>query len=93
MPDFELLSYFFLLVLAGNETTRNATSGGLLAFIEHPAEWEKLRRDPSLLDPAVEEILRWTSPVIPFARTPVEDFELRGRKIRAGERLPLHGAA
>lgn len=94
MPDHELLSYFFLLVLAGNETTRNATSGGLMAFIENPGEWEKLRRDPSLLDPAVEEILRWTSPVIQFARTPVEDFELRGQKIRAGERLCLlYGSA
>ncbi len=89
LPDFELLSYFFLLVLAGNETTRNATSGGLMALIEHPAEWERLRSDPSLIDSAVEEILRWTSPVIQFARTPVEDFELRGRKIRAGERLGL----
>lgn len=89
LPDLELLSYFFLLVLAGNETTRNATSGGLMAFIENPGEWQRLRKDPSLLDSAVEEILRWTSPVIQFARTPVEDFELRGKRIRAGERLCL----
>jgi len=89
LPDLELLSYFFLLVLAGNETTRNATSGGLMAFIENPGEWRALRRNPALLDSAVEEVLRWTSPVIQFARTPVEDFELRGRKIRAGERLCL----
>jgi cytochrome P450 len=89
LPDLELLSYFFLLVLAGNETTRNATSGGLMAFIENPDAWRALRQNPTLLDSAVEEVLRWTSPVIQFARTPVEDFELRGRKIRAGERLCL----
>lgn len=89
LPDHELLSYFFLLVLAGNETTRNATTGGLLAFIENPGEWERLRRDPALLDSAVEEILRWTSPVIHFVRTANEDCEVHGKKIRAGERLVL----
>ncbi len=89
LPDLELLSYFFLLVLAGNETTRNATTGGLLAFIENPGEWDRLRRNPTLLDSAVEEIVRWTSPVIHFVRTATEDSELRGRKIRAGERLCL----
>jgi cytochrome P450 len=89
LPPFELLSYFFLLVVAGNETTRNAASGGLLALIENPDELAKLRRDPGLLDTAVEEIVRWTSPVIQFCRTPVEDFELRGQKIRAGESMCL----
>jgi cytochrome P450 len=89
LPTFELLSYFFLLVVAGNETTRNATTGGLLAFIENPEQWERLRRDPSLLRPAVEEIVRWTSPVIQFARTASEDTEIRGQKIRAGESLCL----
>jgi cytochrome P450 len=89
LPPMELLSYFFLLVVAGNETTRNAMSGGLLALIENPGELEKLRRNPDLVDSAVEEILRWTTPVIQFCRTPVEDFELRGRKIRAGESMCL----
>ncbi len=89
MPVFELLSYCLLLVVAGNETTRNAASGGLLALIQNPGELEKLRRDPSLVDPAVEEIVRWTSPVIQFCRTPVEDVEIRGQKIRAGESLCL----
>jgi cytochrome P450 len=89
LPVFELLSYFYLLVVAGNETTRNATSGGLLALIEHPEELEKLRANPGLVDSAVEEILRWTTPVIQFARTAVEDVEIRGQKIRAGENLVL----
>jgi cholest-4-en-3-one 26-monooxygenase len=85
LPDFELLSYYLLLVVAGNETTRNAMTGGMLALLEHPGEWEKLRRNPGLLDSAVEEIVRWTSPVIQFARTPTRDYVLRGRTIRAGE--------
>jgi cholest-4-en-3-one 26-monooxygenase len=89
VPPFELLSYCFLLVIAGNETTRNAISGGLLAFIENPGELERLRRNPALLDTAVEEILRWTTPVIQFCRTPTRDLELRGQKIRAGESMCL----
>jgi cholest-4-en-3-one 26-monooxygenase len=89
LPPFELLSYYFLLVVAGNETTRNAISGGLLAFIENPAEFERLKRNPALVESAVEEIVRWTTPVIQFCRTPNEDFELRGQKIRAGESMCL----
>ncbi len=89
MPPLELLSYYLLLVVAGNETTRNAASGGLLALIENPAELAKLRDNPGLVDSAVEEIVRWTAPVIQFCRTPVEDVELRGKQIRAGESLCL----
>jgi cholest-4-en-3-one 26-monooxygenase len=89
LPTFELMSYFLLLVVAGNETTRNATSGGLLAFIENPAEWRRLKQNPSLLKSAVEEIVRWTSPVINFARTATEDYVLRGVKIAAGQSLGL----
>jgi cholest-4-en-3-one 26-monooxygenase len=89
MPTLELLSYYLLLVVAGNETTRNAASGGLLALIENPRELEKLRADPKLVDSAVEEIVRWTAPVIQFCRTPVEDVELHGKRIRAGESLCL----
>ncbi len=85
LPDFELLSYYLLLVAAGNETTRNAMTGGMLAFLENPGEWEKLRRDPRLLDPAVEEIVRWTSPVIQFCRTAARDYVLRGQTIRTGQ--------
>jgi cytochrome P450 len=87
IAEYELLSYFVLLIVAGNETTRNATSGGLLALMENPDEFAKLRRTPALLPSAVEEILRWVSPVIQFCRTPIEDMEIRGTKIRAGESL------
>jgi cytochrome P450 len=89
VPPFELLSYFFLLVVAGNETTRNATSGGLLALIENPEEFQKLQRKPALISSAVEEIVRWTTPVIQFCRTAMEDTEIRGQKIRAGEAMCL----
>ena len=89
MPRWELVSYLALVIVAGNETTRNATTGGMLALLEHPEQLERLRGDPSLVPTAVEEILRWTSPVINMARTPVEDFTLRGERIRAGETLCL----
>lgn len=89
LPVFELLSFYFLLVVAGNETTRNAMTGGLLALMENPGEWRKLRANPALVDSAVEEIVRWTTPVIQFCRTPIRDVEIRGTKIRAGENLCL----
>ncbi len=89
MPIFELLSYFLLLVVAGNETTRNAASGGLLALIENPDQMRTLQADPGLVDSAVEEIVRWTAPVIQFCRTPVEDVEIRGQQIRKGDSLCL----
>lgn len=89
VPTLELLSYFALLVVAGNETTRNAASGGMLALIENPGELAKLQADLSLVPKATEEIVRWTSPVIQFCRTPVEDLELHGQKIPAGENLCL----
>jgi len=89
LPPFELLSYFYVLVVAGNETTRNATSGGLLALIENPAERLKLRRQPALINAAVEEIVRWTTPVIQFCRTAAQDVELRGQRIGAGQNLTL----
>jgi len=93
VPDEDLLAFAVLLLVAGNETTRNATSGGLVAFLEHPGEWERLRRDPALLPSAVEEILRWTSPVVHFARTATADVELEGQKIRAGDALALFYAS
>jgi cholest-4-en-3-one 26-monooxygenase len=89
----ELLSYYFLLVVAGNETTRNAMTGGMLAFLEHPAEWDRLRRDPALLDPAVEEVVRWTTPVIQFCRTATSDYVLRGTTIRRGQSVCLFYAS
>jgi cholest-4-en-3-one 26-monooxygenase len=89
LPPFELLSYFALLIIAGNETTRNATTGGLFALISNPEQWEMLKRDPSLNRSAAEEVIRWTSPVIQFMRAATADTELRGQKIREGDTLAL----
>jgi cytochrome P450 len=89
----QLLAYCELMVEAGNETTRNAISGGLLAFCEHRGEWEKLRDRPELLSDAVEEILRWVSPITHFTRTATEDCEVRGSQIRAGEQVALFWAS
>ena len=89
LPQFELLSYFALLIIAGNETTRNATTCGLHALIGHPDQWERLRRDPSLVSKAVEEIVRWTSPVIQFTRIATADTVLHGQQLRQGDVLAL----
>jgi cytochrome P450 len=93
LTDEQLLVYCEVLVEAGNETTRNAIGGGLLAFCEHPEEWEKLRADPELLTDAVEEILRWVSPISHFTRTATEDSDVGGMTIRAGEQVALYYAS
>ena len=81
----ELLSFFVLLLVAGNETTRNAMSGGMCALTEFPTERERLVNDLSLINTATEEILRYVSPVISFSRTVTADTELRGRTLREGD--------
>jgi cholest-4-en-3-one 26-monooxygenase len=68
-------------------------TGGMLALLEHPDEWAKLRRDGALVDRAVEEIVRWTNPVIQFARTATQDYELRGKTVRKGESVALFYAS
>jgi cytochrome P450 len=93
LTDEQLLSYCELFVEAGNETTRNAISGGLLAFCERPALWEKLRADPGTLPDAVEEILRWASPISHFTRVANQDCEIRGVPIAAGDQLALYFAS
>ncbi|MEV0261254.1 cytochrome P450 [Streptomyces sp. NPDC050617] len=85
--DFD--NYFLLLVVAGNETTRHAISLATLALIDHPEQRELLRRDPSLMPGAVEEFLRWSSPVYHFRRTATRDTELGGRRIAEGEKVVL----
>ncbi len=85
----DYLSAFILLVVAGNETTRNSISGGTVALSEHPEERQKLIDDPSLLQNAVDEIIRWVHPVIYMRRTAVEDYEIRGVKIKKGDKLAL----
>jgi cytochrome P450 len=81
----QLNGYLILLLGAGNETTRNATSRGVIALLQHRDQLDRLVADPQLVEPAAEEILRWTSPVIQFARTATDDVELRGQRIRAGQ--------
>jgi cholest-4-en-3-one 26-monooxygenase len=93
LSDEQLLSYCELFIEAGNETTRNAISGALLAFCEYPSEWEKLRERPAMLPDAVDEILRWVSPISHFTRVATADCELRGVTIRAGEQLALYYAS
>ncbi|MBK5289268.1 MAG: cytochrome P450 [Acidimicrobiia bacterium] len=93
LTEEQLVVYCELLVEAGNETTRNAISGGLLAFCEYPDEWARLRAHPELLPDAVEEILRWVSPISHFTRTATEDCEIRGVPIRAGDQLALYFAS
>jgi cholest-4-en-3-one 26-monooxygenase len=93
LTPVQLLNYAELMVEAGNETTRNAISGGLLAFSEHPDQWERLKCEPELLPTAVEEILRWVSPIIHFVRTATEDCEIRGEQIARGDKVALFYAS
>lgn len=89
LPEIDVLTFCLIIVVAGNETTRNATTGGMLALIEHPDELRRLQRNLSLMPLAVEEIVRWTSPIIHFGRTATTDFELGGKKIEKGQALAL----
>jgi cholest-4-en-3-one 26-monooxygenase len=81
--------FFLMLCVAGNETTRNAISHGMRAFFEHPDQWELFKRERPL-ETAVDEILRWATPVIEFQRTAKQDHVLGGQQIRAGERVVLY---
>jgi cytochrome P450 len=83
----DILAFCFLLILAGNETTRNAISGGLLALCQNPEQKAKLLGDMTLMDSAVEEICRWTSPLHHMSRYVAEDTEIGGKQIKAGERV------
>ena len=83
--EFDL--FFMLLTVAGNETTRNAASGGMLALFEHPDQWRRLVDDPGLIPTAAEEIVRWVSPVNLFRRTAVSDSELGGQAISEGDKV------
>jgi cytochrome P450 len=94
LTDADLLNFSFLLLVAGNETTRNLIALGMQALIEHPDQFALLRSQPELLPMAVEEMLRFTSPVTHMARQATEDVEIRGQQIKAGETVVmLYGAA
>lgn len=85
VEEFENL--FWLFSIAGNETTRNALPGGMLTLVEHPAQLRRLRDDRALLPSAVEEILRWWSPVLHFRRTAAVDSVLGGQSVAAGDKV------
>jgi cytochrome P450 len=89
LREDEMLMLLGQLLVAGNETTRNLVAGGLVALAEHPDQWARLVADPSLLPTAVEELLRWTTPVISFMRTATRDTELGGQRIHAGDPVLL----
>ncbi|MCV7189681.1 cytochrome P450 [Mycolicibacterium thermoresistibile] len=94
LSDEDLLNFAFLLLVAGNETTRNLIALGTLALIEHPDQCRKLIENPTLIPGAVEEMLRYTSPVTHMARQATEDVEIRGRHIRKGDTVVmLYGSA
>ena len=87
--ELEAISYYIILATAGHDTTSSSTAGGLLAFLEHPEELRKAREDPAILTPAVEEVVRWVTPVKHFLRYATEDYELRGKVVRAGDALMM----
>ena len=78
-----------LLIVAGSDTTRHSITGGLLALNRHPAEYDKLRANPALLESAVPEIIRWQSPVAYMRRTAMEDMEIGGKQVRKGEKVAM----
>jgi len=85
LSDDELAMFLVQLLVAGNETTRDLLSTGLLAFADHRDQWPRLRADPALVASAVEEMLRWSTPVVSFMRTATRDAELRGVHVAADE--------
>jgi cytochrome P450 len=87
LSELEFKNFFTLLVAAGNDTTRYTMTAGLLALLENPASLQALRQHPEWMDSAVEEMLRWGSVTMHFRRTVMEDTELGGRRLKAGQKL------
>ena len=86
----EAMSYYVIVATAGHDTTSNAAAAGLLELIRAPEQMARLKADMSLMPNAVEEMIRWSTPVMHFMRTATEDFEIRGKTIKAGEAVCLH---
>jgi cholest-4-en-3-one 26-monooxygenase len=93
LSDMELELFFLLLTVAGNETTRNLMSGAMHAFFQYPEQWQRLLDDRSLLPSAVDEMLRFVTPVMNFRRTAMVDTELSGTKITAGDKVVFFHAS
>jgi cholest-4-en-3-one 26-monooxygenase len=93
LSELELELFFLLLTVAGNETTRNLMSGAMHAFFEQPEQWERLRADRSLLPRAVEEMLRFVTPVMNFRRTATCDLTLSGTDVTAGDKIVFFHAS
>jgi cytochrome P450 len=89
MPFREFMGNLSLLIVGGNDTTRNSMTGGLMALNEHPGEYRKLRDDPALVSSMVPEIIRYVTPVIHMRRTATEDAELGGKQIRKGDKVVM----
>jgi cytochrome P450 len=89
LNDTEYSNFFELFIFAGNETTRTGISQGILALMEHPDEFDRLVRDPSQVPTAVDEVLRYGTPIIYFRRTATQDTEIRGVPIQAGDRVAM----
>ncbi|SON62161.1 Methyl-branched lipid omega-hydroxylase [Mycobacterium simulans] len=86
----QLNEFFLLLAIAGNETTRNTLSHGILALSQHPEQQALLAKSPDAITPAIEELLRWATPVMHFRRTVTSDVEIRGQRIPAGDWVLMH---
>jgi cytochrome P450 len=89
LSEVDLDNFFSILVIAGNETTRIAIAQGVLAFCENPAQWDRLRTDPGLLDTAADEVLRWSCPTHFMRRTATVDTAFGGAPVRAGDKVVL----
>jgi cytochrome P450 len=90
LPDSFCSGWYIAVATAGHDTTSSSLAGAILGMAEHPGQWQKVKADPSLIPALVDEAVRWTSPVKHFMRSAAEDTELRGRQIKAGDRLMLH---